>query len=253
LNGFVGALLSPGARETRVAIVVPLHKVELTPDEAISLRHVQHFLGGYDKILVVPRSLRPGLDGFEVERFPDAFFRSATTFGVLQLRTDFYRRFAGYKHILVYQLDALVLSDRLLEFCAGEFDYIGAPWIDAPWLDAPAVGNGGFSLRRVASFLRVLEARRGRLESPDRHARPLVPRLPGSVQYRLGGNADIFWSFDAVRHHPGFRVASVAEGLRFAFELSPRMCFELNNHELPFGCHAWARYDRAFWEPHLLG
>ncbi len=118
----MGALLSPGARETRVAIVVPLHKIELTPDEAISLRHLQHFLGGYDKVLVVPRSLRPGLDGFEVERFPDAFFRSATTFGVLQLRTDFYRRFAAYEHILVYQLDALVLSDRLLEFCAGEFD-----------------------------------------------------------------------------------------------------------------------------------
>jgi hypothetical protein len=27
--------------------------------------------------------------------------------------------------------------------------------------------------------------------------------------------------------------------------------YELNGHELPFGCHAWERYDRAFWEEQL--
>ena len=35
-------------------------------------------------------------------------------------------------------------------------------------------------------------------------------------------------------------------------EVSPRLCFERNHRQLPFGCHAWARYDGAFWEPHLL-
>jgi hypothetical protein len=26
----------------------------------------------------------------------------------------------------------------------------------------------------------------------------------------------------------------------------------MNNHRLPFGCHAWPRYDRMFWEPYLV-
>jgi hypothetical protein len=62
----------------------------------------------------------------------------------------------------------------------------------------------------------------------------------------------MFWADEAVTWVPEFRVASVEEGLRFAFEVAPRKCFELNAGQLPFGCHAWARYDRAFWEPYLL-
>jgi hypothetical protein len=26
----------------------------------------------------------------------------------------------------------------------------------------------------------------------------------------------------------------------------------MNGGNMPFGCHAWERYDRRFWEPHLL-
>jgi hypothetical protein len=40
--------------------------------------------------------------------------------------------------------------------------------------------------------------------------------------------------------------------LRFAFEAAPRQCLEMNQGRLPFGCHAWGRYDREFWTPHLL-
>ncbi len=64
--------------------------------------------------------------------------------------------------------------------------------------------------------------------------------------------ADIFWSDEAVHYYPDFKIADVATGLRFAFEVSPRLCLERNQQQLPFGCHAWARYDRAFWEPYLL-
>ncbi len=65
-------------------------------------------------------------------------------------------------------------------------------------------------------------------------------------------NEDYFWADEAVRYCPEFKVASLDVGLRFAFEVAPRRCFELNNGTLPFGCHAWPRYDRAFWEPYLL-
>jgi len=47
-------------------------------------------------------------------------------------------------------------------------------------------------------------------------------------------------------------VPEVEEALKFSFGIVPRYCYELNNNELPFGCHAWENYDKAFWEPFLL-
>jgi len=67
-----------------------------------------------------------------------------------------------------------------------------------------------------------------------------------------GLNNDLFWADQAVRYLPDFKVASVEEGLRFAFEAAPKICYEMNKRQLPFGCHAWTKFDRAFWEPHLL-
>jgi hypothetical protein len=67
-----------------------------------------------------------------------------------------------------------------------------------------------------------------------------------------GCNNDYFWSFEAKEYLPEFKVASVEDGMRFAFEAAPRECFERVGRKLPFGCHAWAKFDRSFWEPHLL-
>jgi hypothetical protein len=66
------------------------------------------------------------------------------------------------------------------------------------------------------------------------------------------GHSDLFWADEAIKYYPDFRIAPVEVGLKFAFEVAPRLCFELNNRHLPFGCHAWPRYDREFWEPYLL-
>ena len=49
-----------------------------------------------------------------------------------------------------------------------------------------------------------------------------------------------------------FSIAPFETALKFSFEVAPRQCFEMNNQSLPFGCHAWARYDRSFWEPYLI-
>ena len=64
--------------------------------------------------------------------------------------------------------------------------------------------------------------------------------------------ADLLWADVAVHYNPDFKIADVATGLRFGFEVAPRICFERNHRQLPFGCHAWPRYDREFWEPYLL-
>jgi hypothetical protein len=64
-------------------------------------------------------------------------------------------------------------------------------------------------------------------------------------------NEDHFWPNRAAHYYPPFKVAPVDIALQFAFECVPRYCYELNGRRLPFGCHAWGRYDRDFWMPYL--
>ena len=71
-----------------------------------------------------------------------------------------YNQFSHYDYMLLYQLDAFAFSNRLLEFCKMGYDYIGAP-VERYAKDWKAVGcnigNGGFSLRKIASMIRILE------------------------------------------------------------------------------------------------
>ncbi|HEX3559049.1 MAG TPA: DUF5672 family protein [Pyrinomonadaceae bacterium] len=273
-----------------VAVVVPMYRERLTADEEVSYRHLMRFLGRYDKYFIAPESLTLDDPAFDVVRFGDEFFRDTMTYSALLLSSDFYRAFDQYEFILIYQLDALVFSDQLQEWCERGWDYIGAPWLnckDAPFVEEPTVGNGGFSLRKVKSFLKVLSSWRfgpelhryrdalagrdngtGRGERPSPRtprryrlagrlglSNPLLKgilRLPQDLEISYGGNEDYFWSFHAAKYYRGFQIAPAKEGLRFSFEVEPRRCYELNHYRLPFGCHAWGRYDRGFWEPFLL-
>ena len=85
----------------RVAVVVPVYKSELEPDEQISLRQLVHFLGKFDKYLVAPDSLDFSLKEFAVKRFRDEFFHSTATYSALLLAREFYEAFADYDYILI--------------------------------------------------------------------------------------------------------------------------------------------------------
>lgn len=267
-----------------VAVVVPITQREhLTADEEISLHHLLEYLAPYPKYFVAPETGGVAHPGFSVKRFSNQFFGSALAHDSLMLSREFYDAFSQYEFILDYHLDSLVFSDKLEDWCAAGVDYIGAPWIkskQSPWVDIPRVGNGGFSLRRVKSFLGVFDSAVPS-ELPDEYWAKTYAELPLSQRARnlpkkylkrlscfnnvtwelkqrcaiLDGTRpgeELFWSDRAVHYCPEFKVASYDEGLRFAFEVEPRKCFEMNGFKLPFGCHAWARYDRDFWEPYLL-
>ena len=54
----------------------------------------------------------------------DKYFNSAF---VKAYKDTLYSRFEKYEYMLIYQLDAFVFSDRLMEFVEAGYDYIGAP------------------------------------------------------------------------------------------------------------------------------
>ena len=271
----------------RVAILIPLStRSDLTPDERISLNHLERYLGHYDRFFLAPEGLPLEFPEHQVKRFAKKFFGSVGAHTRFLYWPGLYKAFLDYDFIFFYHLDALAFSDQLEQWCDAGFDYIGPPWLtcsDTPWVTRARVGNCGFCLMRVESALKALRNRYraspsmlwldlftrncDRLGPVIDLLRWLQPRFPVSklVNRPLeeldkmqnpgphNVNTDIFWSDRAIRYLPEFKVASFEEGLKFGFEAAPRTCLELNGGRMPFGCHAWPRYDRKFWEPFLIG
>jgi len=287
-SGIVSVLHRPFSRTSqsrkRVAVVVPWSDREhFTADEEVSIHHLFHYLGVHDKYLLVPRGSRFSPLGFHVVQLPKRYFGSPSSHDRLLYKAWFYKLFLEYEFILFYHLDSLVLENNILRWCSGDFDFIGPPWIkceDSPWVDVPRVGNGGFSLLRVSRAIEVL-TNRYRMDPNTLihdwfsefcplwfvHVLTLALGNSGRVRFidRLleewsesrcptnhGRGNDQFWADKAVKYVSEFRVASLQDGLQFAFEVSPQTCYEMAGNRMPFGCHAWAKYDREFWLPHLL-
>ena len=259
------------------AVAIPLHKPELTAAETLSIERTCAVLTGHPLFFVGPARLQDYLasmcrrfgTGLGYKTFHDRYFAGIKGYNALMRSIEFYRSFAGHSHLLIAQTDALVISEDLDAWCARGFSYIGAPWFKGgsqPRLPLAfmGIGNGGFSLRRLDDFLRVLATPR---------------RIPNLIKSRAGGtsglsglvrrikherllaynvapffptsNEDFFWGVLVPAACPFFRVPRPEEAVAFAFEAEPRHLYELNGHALPFGCHAWERYDRAFWQEQL--
>ncbi len=258
-----------------VAIVIPTHRDSLTIDDKTSILHLNKFLGKYPKYFVVPENLKLSKlkkTGFKIVTFPKKYFSSWRGYNEMLLEKKFYIKFKKYDYILIYQLDVLVFSNQLEYWCNKNYDYIAAPWFKpvigylSHKKGCPASGgNGGFSLRKVSNALKVLE--KVEKYATKQSASPNIRRLwflwailtGKSHQIWLNAPAsnypfaeDGFWSLEAPKYLSNYRVADFKTALKFGFERFPRKCFELNHKKLPFGVHAWKKYDEEFWKPYII-
>lgn len=265
----------------RIAVAIPVYKRLLSDDERLSLRQYVKILGHYDTFLVCPE----GLDVTEYEaaagcplatmRFAPTFFDGIEGYNRLMKSQGFYCRFRSYDYLLIYQLDAWVFCDQLTEWCHRGYDYVGAPWFDkhksheegyALW----CAGNGGLSLRKVKTFIHVtnprLRVKSCREVFKDEYhsihdlghclARCLSPLIGNNTIDHYMNKGEGAWMYEdgffsyglaATRHR--LNIPSPVEAAFFSFELSPRYLYEeVTHHQLPFGCHAWRKYQyEDFW------
>lgn len=222
------------------AIIVPMYRKILTEFERISFCQLIKILRSFEIIMIVPEGLELPeeirKEKLKVKYFDRSFFQSVASYNSLMLSQAFYERFLQYEYILIYQLDAFVFSDRLRYFCDLGYDYIGAPWFSGVYNYADRkrkiqyVGNGGLSLRRVKACIGALIHNAELLES-----------------YK-GQNEDCFFSACDGKN---FYVAPKEVALDFSIEREVRECFKANQEMIPFGCHAWERYDLKFWKPYI--
>lgn len=261
--------------KNKVAITIPIYKETLSNYEEISLKRCFEVLGKYPIIVFKPASLdlswlvakNPEI---KLQCFDDFYFSNIQGYNKLMLSADFYLRFKEFEYILIYQLDAFVFKDELLQWCSKDYDYIGAPWLtDYKYPDLikrakeqilrlihiyfnvkekhsnypsvrqfhNSVGNGGFSLRRVNKFYEVCRNNKNLIDYYNKNEHHFF-------------NEDVFFSLEVNRKTkklsiPGYRLAT-----RFAIETFPEIGLQMNQNHLPFGCHDWDRFSE-FWKPYF--
>ena len=209
-------------------------------------------MGKYDISLVCPCGLNVGEYAsvfnnlnvkFKTQEFDESFFESTKTYNLLMLSADFYKRFINYDFMLIYQLDAYVFKDELGYWCEQGYDFIGAPWNRYDFLRnkihlIEAGVNGGFSLRKIPSFIKVL--------SDEGNGKIILKDFISS-----GRNEDGFFSIQAKMIDQTFKVAPYGVAMNFSFEYKPEKLYEMTGHKLPFGCHAWEKCNPQFWGKYI--
>jgi hypothetical protein len=265
------------------AIVIPIYKEILNEYEICSLQQCVSVLKKYPIYLVTYNELSTvtykGIFlsynvSVNFEYFDKEYFKDLSGYNNLMMKKEFYDRFTNYKNILIYQLDCFVFRDDLESWCNRGYDYIGAPWFDdnlshEEGANLWAVGNGGFSLRKISAFRNLFVTSKN-LFGLKQLSKKMKLNHKGflwvlkawifgyenNFQFLLSewtDAEDLFYCLRLSETKLKLKVPELKDAIDFAFEQSPGYLFELNNNTLPFGCHAWNRYEtNSFWREYIL-
>ncbi|WP_396169540.1 DUF5672 family protein [Flavobacterium sp.] len=238
-----------------VKILIPIYKSYFGELEEKSFLQCIKVLHNYEIVLVQPEGLDHSYitkkyKNIRVESFSARYFTNIQGYNELLLSSLFYERFLDSEYILIYQLDAFVFKDELIEWCQKGYDYIGAPWITSPKNTFFAkvshsiargfrskekndreqtffkVGNGGFSLRRTSSHYTIAKKNK-----------EFIFDFLSDKEKKIYAIEDVFWSLKAKEFNPFFKIPDYKEALHFAIDRKPKLAFKLIEYGLPFGCH----------------
>lgn len=222
-----------------VVIVIPRYSINLSMCEEVALRQVHYILGHYDIVYVSPEKMREFYSPTDnVEYFDDNCFSSVYAYSELLMTTEFYMRFLQYEYMLIYQLDAFVFRDDLLQYCKMGYDYIGAPISRFHSMMKGRVGNGGLSLRKVSSCLRMTRDKNSVIKSVFKN----IPDDKKTVRPE-----DQFFGWCGYNDGYDFLLPDVKIALSFSVENNVQHVYKkIEKGELPFGVHGWSRSFNFF-------
>jgi hypothetical protein len=265
-------------QKEKLCVVIPVHKPQLDDKEEISLRACKKHLSTYDCFLIYPR-------GMEVKNYLNIFcslklqpvdpkwLMSVEQYNKMKLSLSFYDMFSLYKFLLTYELDSYIFRGDFESSNIFSYDFIGAPFFQG-YLQASSDAvfikgcNSGFSLRNIQSCRKILQGMHrykpywliykyffSRLPKVTYHLNRLLKYrfdlyLTGKLSFYFSQdhhfNEDLVWTRVVPQMFTSFKVADYRNALRFSFEHNPERLLELNEGQLPIGCHAWHKYQN-FW------
>lgn len=225
----------------KVCVVIPIYSKTMSLEEEISLKRCSEIFSDIDVYFLQPQDVK--FDKYyctiptaKVIGFPQKFFTSTASYNRLILSEHFYSKFIKYEYILIYQLDALVLTNELNRFCNLNYDYIGAPWnklvgtyIYEENNYSVSVGNGGFSLRKVESCRMIVKKYHDLAE-----------------KWKL--NEDVFFAHIGKLHPEEFKIAPISVASSFSLETNAEIFLRINGGKIPFGCHKWQLYCGNYYK-----
>ncbi|MBD2753316.1 DUF5672 family protein [Spirosoma validum] len=262
----------------RCAIVIPVYKENLTKEEYASLKQIfivlpklKYFLicgdnfdsKNYELIIEAYKDV-----DYSIKRFRNKYFASINGYNELLLKPKFYKTFSEYDYILIYQLDAWIFRDELDYWCNLNYDYIGAPWFVGMEFATNSsvflgIGNGGFSLRKVKSQIKVLETFHYlkpisyffKKFKENKSIKSLLSIIANAtfrnntfyIFNNWDSQEDFFWGYIVSQQFTWYKIPSLDLAMRFSMEVNGSILYEMNDFNLPFGCHAWEKYNKEFW------
>lgn len=265
----------------KVVCVIPIYAV-LNKYEELSIRNLNNTLSEIPKVIICPKSCNISFNKYtdntyQIIRLSDSYFKSTQTYNKLLRTRLFFNLFKDYKFLLMHHPDAYVFSNQLEYWCDKDYDYIGAPLYKFDGSINPSeyigIGNGGLSLHKIESAIKVLSTFRiiysfhdllswwknfnwkGRVWYLVYFTRMMlgVGRNSHDIFNQSRLNEDIFWGVYIPRSFGWYKVAPFGEAYKFSMEYNCKELLELNNGRLPFGCHNWFKRDfLAFWKPYII-
>ena len=238
-------------------IIIPIFKEYFSENEFFSINYSSKVLKDKDITFIFPNELNleyykktfPKINFFSL---PKEFFYSQKTYNQLCYERAFYEFFKNdCTHILILQPDAIVINSDILEWSNSRFDYIGGPESNnysynitsvMPFTDLPSFHpirlqgcNGGLSLRKVESFIKVLEE----YEELTKLFRTYAGGIGEDIFFSLMGRVSSF-----------FQVPNELIASKFALtdKFQEWIAF---NKALPCGFHAW--YNTQESENYIKG
>ncbi len=255
-------------KRVKTSVVVTFVWRDMNQKEWASFRQGVKVLGKHPFVVVHPK-------GYSVEylkqryaeissiELADEHFQSIESYNQMMLSPWFYDLFKDYDYMLIYQIDAYVFSDQLDYWTMLGYDYIGSPWMLNDNLYQRLigkrvtrllqripirnnnihsahlfhrVGNGGFSLRRVAKMAEMME------RSQD---------FISSIRGKHAQQEDVLISI-LLKEREHLKIPSWRLAIYFSFEKAPAWCLEFTNGAFPFGCHNLNnRYWDSFWKYYI--
>jgi hypothetical protein len=235
----------PLVHSQRYVTTVPVYKTVPSQNEAFSLMQL-HLLDVQNVTLACPEELDISYylnlwPELKVQRYASEHFVSVQSYNDLVISPVYYKPFAEqYEYLLIYQLDAFLLSNQVLEFCNQGYDYYGAPWITGfpqyhflfnRWpirLNSKRfhVGNGGLSLRKIASTLDLLERKENHISKTF---------FMEDAFFGYWGSLD-----------PDFHACPPLVAAKFSLEMEPSYWME-KTACLPMGLHGFEVWHKDFY------
>jgi hypothetical protein len=233
----------------RCVVLIPVYKADLDSDELFSVKASLKHLQDFEVLFIGPEMLdityySKHFPKIQFKYFKKDFFASINGYNKLLTSEFFYESFNSYEYMLILQTDAIILKNELSKWIEKGYDYIGAPWPkgyslllkskEIPLEDGvfcnTFVGNGGLSLRKINSCIDLINS---------------FPDISSSWQ-KFGHAEDLYFSFVGTLKSE-FKIPNFKTASEFSHDIDPIFLYKFNSNKIPFGCHAWKKYEPNHW------